>query len=127
MKKRNLINAVPNAKNSYKYRAAEGEGNQFYGMRHSHRYMVHNILALDAIGRPYFIFCEGRGFDSPGLDRVQLANLISVFGMKTAVSLDGGFSANAVYKDCDNSGNCRPLFALNDPEKRRLGLSLYIS
>ncbi len=54
-------------------------------MRHSHRYMVHNILALDAIGRPYFIFCEGRGFDSPGLDRVQLANLISVFGMKTAV------------------------------------------
>jgi hypothetical protein len=121
-----LVNAVPNAKNSYKFRSAEGEGNQFYGMRHSHRYMVHNILAFDATGRPYFIFCEGRGFDSPGLDRVQLANLISVFGMKTAVSLDGGFSANAVYKDC-NGNSCKPLFALSDPEKRKLGVSLYIS
>jgi hypothetical protein len=123
-----LVNTVPNAKNSYKFRAAEGEGNQFFGMRHSHRYMVHNVLAIDMADRPYFIFCEGRGFDSPGLDRVQLANLISVFGIKTAVSLDGGFSANAVYKDCDTTNsNCRPLFALNDPEKRKLGLSLYIS
>jgi hypothetical protein len=122
-----LVTAVPSAKNSYKFRSAEGEGNQFYGMRHSHRYMVHNILAIDMVGRPYFIFCEGRGFDAPGLDRVQLANLISVFGMKIAVSLDGGFSANAVYKDCEELNKCRPLFALNDPEKRKLGLSIYIT
>ncbi len=55
----------------------------------------------------HILYLRRKRFDSPGLDRVQLANLISVLGMKTAVSLDGGFSANAVYKDCDNSGNCR--------------------
>lgn len=120
-----LAAAVPYAKNSYKFRSAEFEGNQFYGMRHSHRYMVHNILAVNKKHQPLIIFCEGRGFDSPGLDRVQLANLISIFNIQAAVSLDGGFSANAVYKNCHST--CRPMFALNDPDKRRLGISLYFS
>ncbi|CCV02532.1 serine/threonine protein kinase [Armadillidium vulgare iridescent virus] len=125
-----LVHAVPDAKNSYKYRSAEDEGNQFYGMRHSHRYMVHNVLAIDNNNKAFIILCEGRGFDSPGLDRVQLANLIHVLNVKTALSLDGGFSANAVYKDCSTLNNgvkeCKPMFALNDPEKRKLGVSMYI-
>lgn len=119
-----LVHAVPNARNSYKYRAAPAEANQFYGMRHSHRYMVHNILAVDYSQNLFCILCEGRGFDSPGLDRVQLAYLLSAFNLRTALSLDGGFSANAIFKDC--SSDCRPVFALSEPEKRELGVSVYM-
>lgn len=122
-----LVSAVPGAKNSYKFRADENEGNQWYGMRHSFRYMIHNVLAFDSKNRPYFIFSEGRGFDSPGLDRVQLSNIILSLDIKRAVSLDGGFSANAIYKACDSSNQCKPIFALNDPEKRKLGISLYMT
>ncbi|AHL67517.1 hypothetical protein DH26_gp016 [Chloriridovirus anopheles1] len=121
-----LVHAVPGAQNSYKYRAAAGEGNQYYGMRHSHRYMVHNVLALDSKGVYYIFLCEGRGFDAPGLDRVQLSYLIQKFGIDSAIALDGGFSANAVYKDC-SGGMCKPVFTLNDPEKRKLGISVYFS
>lgn len=121
-----LVHAVPGAQNSYKYRAAAGEGNQYYGMRHSHRYMVHNVLGIDGEGNYYIFLCEGRGFDAPGLDRVQLSYLIQRFGIHSAIALDGGFSANAVFKDCDVSG-CKPVFTLNDPEKRKLGISMYLS
>jgi hypothetical protein len=121
-----LVHTVPGAQNSYKYRAAPGEGNQYYGMRHSHRYMVHNILGMDTQGKYYIFLCEGRGFDAPGLDRVQLSYLIQKFKISSAIALDGGFSANAVYKDC-NGEVCKPMFTLNDPEKRSLGISLYFS
>ncbi len=51
-----LINAVPNAKNSYKYRAAEGEGNQFYGMRHSPRYMVHIYTSIRCYWEDHILY-----------------------------------------------------------------------
>lgn len=121
-----LVHAVPDAHNAYKYRAADGEGNQYYGMRHSNRFMVHNVVGVDNNGSFHIFLCEGRGFDAPGLDRVQLAYLIQSFGIHSAISLDGGFSANAIYKDCDMD-QCKPIIVLNDPEKRKLGLSLYFS
>lgn len=121
-----LVHAVPGARNAYKYRAADGEGKQYYGMRHSNRFMVHNVVGIDNNGAFYIFLCEGRGFDAPGLDRVQLAHLIQTFGIHSAISLDGGFSANAIYKDCDMD-YCKPIIVLNDPEKRKLGLSLYFS
>jgi hypothetical protein len=124
--KNELVHAVPGAQNSYKYRAAPGEGNQYYGMRHSHRYMVHNVLGMTDNQEYYIFFCEGRGFDAPGLDRVQLSSLIQKFKITSAIALDGGFSANAVYKDC-SGGKCKQMFALNDPEKRKVGISMYFS
>jgi hypothetical protein len=40
-------------------------------------------------------------------------------GIKNAISLDGGFSAQAIVKE---NGNKK--YLLNDPEKRNIGLSL---
>ncbi len=57
-KEKFLINAVPNAKNSYNIEQQKVKETNSYGMRHSHRYMVHNILALDAIGRQYLYFAK---------------------------------------------------------------------
>jgi len=121
-----IVHTVPGAKNPYKYRSAPNETNQYYGMRHSHRYTVHNVLGIDNDGNRHIFLCEGRGFNAPGLDRVQLSYLLRNLGIRSAVSFDGGFSANAIYKDCD-SGMCKPVFALEDPEKRRLGISMHFS
>lgn len=116
----NIIKTVEGALNNYKYISSENEANQYFGMRHSHRFMVHNVLARDVNENLLFIICEGRGYDSPGLDRVQLSYLINNFSIVDAVSLDGGFSSNSVFK----IGN-KQKFILNDPEKRKLGMSIY--
>jgi len=67
-----------------------------------------------------FFLLEGRGFNGVGLDRVQVAYLVDKFGIYKAISLNGGFNANAVYK-MDNN---RPKYVQNDPKKRRLSTSM---
>jgi hypothetical protein len=109
---------VFNALNDNMFKAGEIDGNQMYGMRHSARFMVHNVICENNKGEILFIMVEGRGYDAPGLDRVQLASLIEKFDIKTAISLDGGFSANAIYK----INNGKRKFLMNDPEKRNLGV-----
>ena len=111
---------VYKAKNSSMYTASDGEANQYYGMRHSHRLMVHNVMAWDNNNNIIFFLIEGRGFNAPGLDRVQLAHLISHFDVRDAISLDGGFSANSTIQIPDES---YPRYLMSDPEKRELGVS----
>ena len=119
MTKYKLVNR---AYNNFMFKASEYEGNQIYGMRHSARYMVHNVMAVDTNGQIIFFYIEGRGYDAPGLDRVQLSQLISKFNIINAVSLDGGFSANAVFK----TDGSQLRYLMNDPEKRELGVTMTI-
>jgi len=115
---------VSNAQNSKMYFNEPGEGNFPYGQRHSNSLMIHNVMCETNDGNTLFVFIEGRGFDAVGLDRAQLAELISRFNVKNAVSLDGGFSANAVLKrpNIDESGY---YWLLNDPDKRGLSSTIH--
>lgn len=79
----------------------------------SNRYAIHNVMAITNTGKVMFFLVEGRGFNRVGLDRVQVAYLIDKFNINMAISLDGGFSANAVYK-IDNE---RKIYVQNDPQK----------
>jgi hypothetical protein len=94
--------------------------NTMYGQRHSDVYMVHNVLAIDNVGNVLVFFVEGRGYDAPGLTRPQLAHMISNFRIRYAVSLDGGFSANCVFRN----SKAKPVYLKNDPEKRQVGTSI---
>jgi len=112
---------IPSAKNNKMFIAEEKERNQYFGMRHSARFMVHNVIAQNDKGDTLFFITEGRGFDSPGMDRVQLAHLVKKFNIKTAISLDGGFSANG-FMNIVNYPNFNIL--MNDPELRELGVTM---
>jgi len=102
------------------FTTGEGEINQAYGMRHSNRYMVHNVMAIDADRNVLFFYIEGRGYKASGLDLVQLTELISKFNIVSAISLDEGFSANADIKSDDR----KLRYLMNDPQKRPLGVSM---
>lgn len=111
------------AKNNKKFFSEPGETSFPYGQRHSANFQVHNILLEFMDGNFAFFFVEGRGYDAPGLDRAQISRLlVDLFPgkLKTAVSLDGGFSANAVF----TKNYSAPYWLMNDPEKRKLGVSL---
>lgn len=115
---------VSAAQNSKMYFNEVGETNFPYGQRHSNSLMIHNVLCETQDGDTLFVFVEGRGFDAVGLDRAQLAELISRFNVKKAVSLDGGFSANAVLKR-PNSDETGYYWLLNDPDKRSLSTTIH--
>ena len=104
---------------SSKYFSSEGEYSFPYGQRLSNLFVNQTIMAQDKEGNIVFFLLEGRGYGAPGLPRDKLAELVSKFDIMYAVSLDGGFSTNAVIK-YDNNYK----WLLNDPEKRELGLSL---
>jgi len=110
------------AKNSNKYIAEEFEKDFPYGQRHSNTYVNHTIIAQDKKGNTNFFLIEGRGYYSPGLVRTQVAKLLKEFDIQYAISLDGGFSTQAVIKQDDK---CK--FVLNDPEKRNVGLSIALT
>lgn len=112
---------LPMAKNNKKFMVESNDKAGAYGSRHSNRLAIHNVMAIDKRGNLMFFFVEGRGFNAPGLDRVQVAYLISKFELLRAVSLDGGFSANALYK---TSTSADKKYILNDPEKRKIGISM---
>jgi len=100
--------------------AASGEAPDYYGTRASNRFHVHNVMGIDRQGRLIFFLIEGRGFDAPGLVRVQVAYLVNKFNIIKAISLDGGFSANGVYRFDEGPRK----FVQNDPTKRQLGISM---
>lgn len=106
----------------YMFKTSILKGKEFtgYGSRHSNRFMIHNVLGIDERGMLISVLVEGRGYNAPGLDRVQVAHLMKNFKFSYAISLDGGFSANAVYK-IDNG---KRMYLQNDPEKRDLGTSI---
>lgn len=115
---------VTAAKTSKMYFNEPGESSFPYGQRHSNSLMIHNVACETNSGDTIFVFVEGRGFDSVGLDRAQLAELISRFDVKHAVSLDGGFSANAVLKR-PNNDEMGYYWLLNDPDKRMLSTAIH--
>lgn len=109
------------AKNSNMFYGEPREGPFLYGQRNSPQFIVHNVLGITNDNQIVVIMIEGRGFDTPGLDRAQLTELISLLGLWRAVSLDGGFSAQCLIR---KSGVQK--YLLRDPEKRNLGVSLII-
>lgn len=112
---------LPKAPNNFMFKGGpQGDGHTAYGSRHSNRMMIHNVMGITKEGVVMCFMIEGRGYDAPGLDRVQVANLVNKFNIETAISLDGGFSANAVYK---TDGGYQK-WLQNDPEKRDLGISI---
>lgn len=111
------------AKNTKMWFSEQGETQFPYGQRHSANFQIHNIMVVLKDGSIGFFFFEGRGYDALGTDRVQVAKAIELFfggNALHAVSLDGGFSANAVVT---NEGDA-PRWLLPDPEKRKLGVSM---
>jgi|694.fasta_scaffold63654_2 hypothetical protein len=62
------------------------------------KYDAHDVMAITKSGNIIFFMIEGRGFNAPGLDRVQMAHLINKFDIVSAISLGSGFNSNAVYK-----------------------------
>jgi len=115
---------LPDAPNNFMFRTeANGDGIGAYGSRHSNRIGIHSILATTGGGDVISFMVEGRGYDAPGLDRVEVANLVNKFNIVNAISLDGGFSANAVFK----VPGSEKMWLQSDPEKRRVGLSISFS
>ena len=109
------------SQNNYKFKAADHlDIFDAYGVKVSNRYSTHNVMAITNTGKIMFFLVEGRGFNAVGLDRVQVAYLVDKFGIHKAISLDGGFSANAVYKMDDDT----PKYVQNDPQKRTLSTSM---
>jgi hypothetical protein len=107
--------------NNYKFKSADnGDMYDSYGVKVSNRYSTHNVMGITNTGKIMFFLVEGRGFNAVGLDRVQVAYLVDKFGIHKAISLDGGFSANAVYKMDDDT----PKYVQNDPQKRKLSTSM---
>jgi hypothetical protein len=95
----------------------------FYAdQRSSTKEHVNHILCETFDGYIVSILIEGRGFTAPGIDRAQIASLISLFNIKHAVSLDGGFSAQLLYKYKKDKR-----YVLLDPEKRSLGLAIHLN
>jgi hypothetical protein len=70
-----------------------------YGQKTSYNLLIHNVMCFDEKGEVTFVLVQGRGFDSPGLDRFQVSVLIQTILPETvnAIALDGGFSADCVY------------------------------
>ena len=113
------------AEDNNKFMSKNDKDSRFvYGQRHSNFLINQNIMILMQDGSIAFMIIEGRGFDSMGVQRSYVMNkLKNIKGIRSAVSLDGGFSAQAVIYDKSNEQ--QPLrFLVSDPERRELGLSL---
>jgi hypothetical protein len=109
------------SQNNYKFKSSsQNDIFDSYGVKMSNRYAIHNVMGITTTGKVMFFLVEGRGFNGVGLDRVQVAYLVDKFDIEKAISLDGGFSANAVYKMDDGTKR----YLQNDPQKRRLGTSM---
>jgi hypothetical protein len=109
------------SKNNYKFKSADHlDIYDSYGVKVSNRYSIHNVMGITNTGKIMFFLVEGRGFNAVGLDRVQVAYLVDKFGIYKAISLDGGFSANAVYKMDDNTSK----YVQNYPQKQKLSTSM---
>jgi hypothetical protein len=80
----------------------DGEEQGFpYPMRSSNALSNHNVLCFDEQDRPFFFSVQGKGFDTPGLDRCQLAALLTHFDVKHAVCIDIGLSSDIVFNNGD--------------------------
>ena len=96
-----------------------------YGQKHSNWYMPMTILGITDVNTVKIFLIEGRGYDYPGVDRVEAAQLLQEkYGLKEAISLDGGFSSNALYFDKIDDEWKRVIDQYDD---RIMGLTIKIS
>jgi hypothetical protein len=109
----------PAAKNNFMFKYSDNSDNFGFPMRNSNRLIPHSIIGAKD-GRMCLIFVEGRGYSAPGLERSQISHLCKNIGMQLAVSLDGGYSGDAIYKI---DGGQRK-YIQDFPERRGLGLSI---
>lgn len=99
-------------------------GTTIYGEKHSNWIMSHTIIGFQGNLVKFFLI-EGRGFDFPGLDRKKVAKILhEKFGITNAISLDGGFSSNAVYFSESENGWRK---IIDMPEERYLGLVIALT
>jgi exopolysaccharide biosynthesis protein len=106
------------------YSSVVGESDFSASQRFSNFLNIYNVICETYDGNILFVLVEGRGYNSPGLDRAQLTSFISLLNVKHAVALDGGFSGNILI--CKTPGDATQReYLLNDPEKRKLGVSLH--
>jgi exopolysaccharide biosynthesis protein len=93
-------------------------------MRHSGQVIEISALCEMQDGTNMLVMCEARGYDAIGLTRYQFAEIIfkSIPGIRHAVCLDGGFSAQILMRNKRG----KMLYAMPDPEKRNLGISIVI-
>lgn len=111
----------------YLFKRANSSIPTLYGMNHSHLFVNHNILLCYEDGSISFLLVSGRGYGSEGIDRAQLSELIAETkefnkNLVASISLDGGFSANAIFK-ISKGKIFEYFYALDDPERRTVGMS----
>jgi hypothetical protein len=112
------------SRNNKMFYAEPGEKEFSFGMRHSGQIIEVNAICELLDGTHIIVMCEGRGYDALGLTRYQFADIInkSIPNIRHAVCLDGGFSAQMLMRR--KNGQIR--YAMPDPEKRGLGISIII-
>ena len=106
------------AGDNYKFRGTNNGSNP-YDMT-SNRYDAHDVMAITRSGSIIFFLIEGRGYNAPGLERVQVAYLVHKFDILSAICLGSGFNANAVYK----INNGRKVLVQNNPLNPPIGFSM---
>lgn len=97
-----LIAEAPNV-NMYFSDVGENKKNFIYNQRNSNYLTSHSVIAETNRGDIMFFFIEGEDFNSVGLDRAELAKLVSKFDIKNAMCFDGGFTTNAVIKNTNEN------------------------
>jgi len=112
----------PEEENCFAYNNNDGEYAFYSDQRSSSSFHVTHVLCITYDDKVISILVEGRVFTGLGVDRAQLASLVSLFNVKYAVALDGGFSANVLYTEKKNHK-----YILQDPEKRPLGIALHFN
>ena len=141
-----IINEIPSdegyrvssyANNDLMFLQEEGEWRYPYGQRVGTQLIQHSVLIEFKNGNHGVIIVESRGYMTYGITRSQLSEIIykQVKDVKHAVCLDGGFSANMLIgkvkktilynKDGGDSGY-NYFYAMQDPERREIGMSLII-
>lgn len=114
----NKILTLPNIQNPYAFSSSDGDDN-IYGMKNSNRLMAQNILAVDNNNRTLFFVIEGNTLNAPGIDRIQLVNLLVKFNLNRAVCLDSGVNSNAIFTYCsERFDECKTMMTIktNTPE-----------
>lgn len=91
---------VGDAENNSLYFSEVGETSKTapYKQRDSNDLKSHSVICQDKNGKIFFVFVEGN-ISATGLDRVQLTELLMKFNVDKAVSLNSGFTSNAVFKE----------------------------
>lgn len=103
-----------NARNYYKWITQPGEISVTDGIRTSRQFNPQTIIGLTPKNKFVVMLIDGRYSRGIGLDRIYAAYLINKLGLKTAMSLDGGWSSNMVASFMNDEGERQ--FRIMSPE-----------